>query len=319
MSERPESHAKLARYAWIVIVATLFVVLWGALVRATGSGAGCGSHWPLCNGEVVPQAETVATTIEFTHRVTSGFSVLMVVWLTIWTYRVFRKGHPARPAAMWSLIFMLGEAAIGAALVLLSLVADNTSIARAWWMGVHLVNTFLLFGALTLTAYWAGGGRRIYIRGQGMFAWLLVAAFALTLFTGMSGAIAALGDTLFPASSLQEGLRQDFSPDAHPLTRLRVFHPFIAVVTAAFLLHAAGRMRLRPGAKRWATALHLTVLAQITLGVINLMLLAPVWMQLIHLFVADMLWIFLVLASAASLATVPDSTPADSPELARAA
>ena len=44
------------KFAWAVLGWNILVVLWGAYVRASGSGAGCGNHWPFCNGEVVPRA-----------------------------------------------------------------------------------------------------------------------------------------------------------------------------------------------------------------------------------------------------------------------
>src|SRR5689334_1905422 len=67
--------ASLSRFAWFVVAYNVAVVVWGAYVRATGSGAGCGSHWPLCNGEFLPSAPQTKTAIEFTHRVTSGLSL----------------------------------------------------------------------------------------------------------------------------------------------------------------------------------------------------------------------------------------------------
>src|SRR5262249_24948503 len=76
----------LARFAWLLVVYNIAVILWGAYVRATGSGAGCGSHWPLCNGEIVPRAAQAQTLIEFTHRITSGISLLLVAILAVWTW-----------------------------------------------------------------------------------------------------------------------------------------------------------------------------------------------------------------------------------------
>ena len=67
--------SRFAKYSWIVLVYNLVVILWGAYVRATGSGAGCGSHWPLCNGEVIPRAPEVETLVEFTHRLSSGLGI----------------------------------------------------------------------------------------------------------------------------------------------------------------------------------------------------------------------------------------------------
>src|SRR6266545_577749 len=193
---------RFARYSWITLACNIAVVLWGAAVRATGSGAGCGSHWPLCNGEIVPRSPRLETIIELTHRVTSGIALLLVVGLVVLAFRWRPRGHAARKAAAFTLFFMLTEAAVGAGLVLFELVADNQSMARALFMGTHLTNTFFLLGAMALTAHFASGGAPFRLRGRGSLAVWLVSGAALLLIAGVSGAITALGDTLFPAGSL---------------------------------------------------------------------------------------------------------------------
>jgi len=192
---------RLARFAWLVLGYVVAVILWGAYVRATGSGAGCGAHWPLCNGEVVPRAPDAEMLVEFSHRITSGLALLAVVALLAWVRRGCARGHPARRAAGWSLVLMLTEAAVGAGLVLFRLVADNASMARALFMAVHLVNTFLLLACLALTAHFLSGGRPVRVSSRPGVAGVLAAGFAGLLLAGVSGAIAALGDTLFPATS----------------------------------------------------------------------------------------------------------------------
>ena len=122
---------RFARYSWITLAYNIAVILWGAYVRATGSGAGCGEHWPLCNGVVIPRDPSVATLIEYSHRITSGFALIAVVVLLVWVWRACAPGHPARRGAVWTVVFMLTEAAVGAGLVLFQLVADNASMARA--------------------------------------------------------------------------------------------------------------------------------------------------------------------------------------------
>lgn len=299
------SSRRFRMFAWTVLAYTLAVVLWGAFVRATGSGAGCGDHWPACNGEVIPRAPTVQTLIEYTHRVTSGIALVLAVVLCVWGVRTHPKGHPARSAAVLSLVFMVTEALVGAGLVLFQMVAQNTSIARAWWMAAHLLNTFLLVGAQALTVWWAGGRARVVVRGQGLAGALAWAAVAGLMVLGVTGAIAALGDTLFPAKSLAEGLRQDVSETAHVLVRLRVLHPVLAVGVGALMV-VVGRMlaRLRPSAEVKRSAMLLTVLyaVQLAAGLVNLVLLAPVWMQLVHLLLADIVWILVVRLVAAGLA-----------------
>lgn len=296
---------RFAAYAWGVLGYNLLVVVWGAYVRATGSGAGCGDHWPLCNGVVVPRDPTVETVIEFTHRLTSGLALLAVVGMLVWAWRAYPAGHRVRTGAVLSMVLIVVEALLGAGLVLFQLVADNASMVRAFSMVAHLVNTFLLIGALTLTAWWASGGAGVRLRGQGALLGILGVGIGGLLLLGASGAIAALGDTLFPARSLAEGIREDFSATAHLLIRLRVFHPLIAVGVGLYLVLAARVVhRLRPGRAtlRLAQLLTALYLLQLGAGVVNLMLLAPVWMQLLHLLLADIVWIALVMLSAAALA-----------------
>src|SRR5262245_33421875 len=189
---------RLARFAWGVVAYNVAVILWGAYVRATGSGAGCGAHWPLCDGAIVPRAPDLAMLIEYSHRITSGMALLAVVGLLVWTRRALPAGHPARRGAALSMFFMLTEAGVGAGLVLFQLVADNASMARALFMAVHLANTFLLLGSLTLTAHWTSGGEDVSLRARPGLTTALLAISAGVLLVSVSGAVAALGDTLFP-------------------------------------------------------------------------------------------------------------------------
>jgi heme A synthase len=325
----PPAAARFRRFAWALVAYNLGVILWGAFVRATGSGAGCGNHWPLCNGEVLPRPEAMATAIELTHRLTSGLDGLLVLVLALWAWRLFPRRHGARTAAALALLFLVVEALVGAGLVRFGLVADDASTARAVVMAVHLLNTFLLLASLALTAAWAGpGGERgrfpLRLEARDPAAWLLAGALAGMALLGVSGAIAALGDTLFPASSFREGLAADLDPTAHLLLRLRLFHPAIALALGVYLSAAAlsvSRMRDRPVVRRWSLAVAWLFVAQLGLGFLNLALAAPVWMQLVHLLAADLVWLALVLLTAAAahpdaLAPSPAAAPAPLPSRA---
>ena len=310
---------RFARYARLTLACNVAVILWGTIVRATGSGAGCGNHWPLCNGEVLPRAPRIETLIEFSHRATSGVALLLVVGLVVLAFRGRPRGHAARKAAVFSLIFMLGEAAVGAALVLFELVADNKSMARAMFMATHLVNTFLLLAALTLTARFASGGPPFRLRSL-LGGGFVLAACGL-LVSGVSGAVAALGDTLFPASSLAHALAQDLSPTAHLLIRLRVFHPAIAVACAVIVLAMSLKLlqtRPEPATSRFALWTSGLVILQILAGALNVLILAPIWLQVVHLLLADLLWISFVLLGASTLAVSEEKTPVRIRAVARA-
>ncbi len=311
---------RFARYGWAVLGFNLLVILWGAYVRASGSGAGCGAHWPLCNGVVIPRAPALETIIELTHRATSGVALLLVVAQLAWARRIAPRRGPLWWAAHAAMALMLTEALVGAGLVLFEMVAENASLARAWWLAAHLLNTFGLLAMLGLVPWLAAraripagpfslaGALRTAWRAAGRERGLLLVALGGTLLLGMTGAITALGDTLFPSQSLAEGFAQDFSPTAHLLIRLRVIHPTLAVAMAAVLLLTAGVCATRRPSRetrRFGIAVASLVVTQLLAGLVNLVLLAPTWMQLVHLLLADLLWLALVGLAAATLATAP--------------
>ncbi len=294
---------RFATFAWAVLAYNLAVVLWGAYVRATGSGAGCGNHWPLCNGPVTPQTPAGATLIEFTHRVTSGLDLMLVAALLLWASRAYPKRHRVRLGATLSAVFLVTEALLGAALVLLNHVARNASSSRAWSLSAHLINTLTLLACLALTAWWASGRAAVRLRGRP--AWMAATTLAVFAVLGVSGAIAALGDTLFPASSLAAGFARDFDPSANLFVRLRVWHPLIAAGAGAWMLYyalsAASAFSAGGVGRRLSYAVLALAGCQLAAGAINVLLLAPVGMQLVHLLLADLLWIALVLLSAERL------------------
>lgn len=297
------------RYAWFVLAYNVGVILWGAFVRATGSGAGCGEHWPLCNGEVMPRSPQLATIIELTHRLTSGLAGLFVIVLVVAAFRVFPKGHVVRRCALWSLALTLTEGLLGAGLVLWGHVAKNASVWRGVSLTVHLVNTLFLLAALACTAWFARAprqDRRVPVPGLP----ILIGGAGL-IFIGITGAIAALGDTLFASESLAEGIARDFSSSSHIFLRLRVLHPIAAVLIGLYLIVFGVRVLARAGNGTILRQLSSILLAltgmQLLLGVVNLVLLAPVWMQILHLLAADAVWISFVLLSAESLYPSPQS------------
>lgn len=298
-------NGRFARATWGLVAFLLAVVVWGAFVRATGSGAGCGAHWPVCNGQVLPRAPALETIIEFSHRVSSALVTLAVIGWAVWGFLAFPRRHRVRAGAALGVVAILLEGAIGAALVLLRLTGTDDSLTRAVVMCLHLINTFFLLAVVALTGAWAGGTASPRFREQGAVGVLVPAALLGLVVLGVSGAIAALGDTLFPARSLAEGFRQDMAGGAHVLLRLRVLHPLLAVAVGTLLLAtAAVSSLLRPGRplRRAAIALATLVVLQLTAGMVNLVLLAPVWMQLVHLLLADAVWLAAVLLGASALA-----------------
>jgi heme A synthase len=292
---------KFAKYSWFVLAYTLGVILWGAFVRATGSGAGCGSHWPTCHGQVIPRPEEIETIIEFTHRVTSAFLGVLIIIMVVWAFRAYAPGHIIRKGAVLSLVFVIIEGLLGAGLVLLELVGLNQSVERAVAMALHLVNTLILLSFLTVTAWWASGGRVPQWQGQTRLNWLLGIGVVGLMIVGASGAVTALGDTLF----VHEGVPIDSSPTTEFLVQLRVWHPALAVVTGLFMVLASTAIhQMRPSnhTKLFSRLVKITFIIQLLAGVLNVYLMVPVWMQLVHLLLADVIWIAWILLGATALA-----------------
>jgi heme A synthase len=292
---------RFAKYSWFVLAYTLGVILWGAFVRATGSGAGCGSHWPTCHGQVIPRPEEIETIIEFTHRVTSAFLGVLIIIMVVWAFRAYAPGHIVRKGAVLSLLFVIIEGLLGAGLVLLELVGLNQSVERALAMSLHLVNTLILVGFLTVTAWWASGGRAPQWQGQTRLNWLLAIGVVGLMIVGASGAVTALGDTLF----VHEAVPIDSSPTTEFLVQLRIWHPALAVVTGLFMVLASTAVhRLRPSnhTRQFSRLVKITFIIQLFAGVLNVYLMVPVWMQLVHLLLADVIWIAWILLGATALA-----------------
>jgi heme a synthase len=306
---------RVARFAWATLFCNVAVVLWGAYVRATGSGAGCGNRWPVCGGDILGANARTQTVIEFTHRATSGIVLVMVCALVIWCWRATRKGARARYSALLAAAFLANEALLGAALVLLGHVAQDQSSGRILFLCLHFGNTLLLLAMLALTASWLSKTDRCVkvVRKPGEIVAIGAGLFA-TMTIGITGAIAALADTLFPATSLPSSLAQDFNPGAPILLHLRLIHPVVAVVATAFVLWVIFKVALGPAApSQAAIALGILFFTQIVVGIVNVVVLAPVGMQILHLGIGDLLWITLVLVSADLL-----FEPRDGPETAAA-
>jgi heme A synthase len=281
----------LATFARFLTGYTVIVILWGAFVRATGSGAGCGSHWPLCNGEVIPRAPAVETLIELTHRLSSGVLGILVLVLVVAAFRAYPRGDNVRKGAVWTLVFIVAESLLGAGLVTFEWVAANDSQERVYVMAFHLVNTFMLLGVMTLTAWFASGGAAPRVRGRRRLVVPLMLVVLGVVVVGASGAVTALGDTLV----LTEGVQPEDSPVVARLMASRWYHPSVAV--AVFFLVAFVGMKNRT----FGRPLVLLYLVQLGLGAVNVYLKAPVWMQLMHLAVSDGIWILLVLLVATIL------------------
>ena len=306
---------RLALIAWVTLVLTVVVVQSGAFVRATESGAGCGETWPRCDGRIFTMPDSMEQAIELTHRLLTGVAGLAVALLAVWAWRHFAEGELLRRAATAVAILFGVEVVIGAMLVLFKWVDDDASIGRTITVPIHLMNTFVLLGAIVLTGYWASGGSRLSIdRSQTRHRLVLVGASALLIAAALGG-LNALADTLYPADSLADALRADFGADAPVLLQLRVLHPAVAIAAGllVFMIVRYLRQDVDARTERYGAVVTGLVVVQFASGFLNIALLTPVETQILHLVLADLTWIFFVLFGLGVL-----TIPLDADEGARA-
>lgn len=315
-TKNSEINVNFVRYAWFTVGYTILVILWGAVVRATGSGAGCGNHWPICNGEIIPRPENMQVLIEFSHRLTSGLCGIFILILLVWAFRMKPMSKFVRAMAVMSFIFVIIEGGIGAALVRLELVEDNASALRAWAIGLHLVNTLVLLAFQALTAWGASvtAEQRRVQRFSAAGLGVIVAIVALAVLSAF-GAVTALGDTLLMHGSLNSIMDV---PEEHFIVQLRVYHPVLAIVVSAYL-YAFGYWLMRQNyperVQRRNQWMIMLVSLQLGVGIMNIFLKAPVWMQVSHLLIADTMWIVLLLLGAGVITNVPETVDAPLPSL----
>ena len=303
---------RFAKYAWFVLAYNIVVILWGVFLRASKSGDGCGQHWLTCGGEVIPSAPQLKTVIEFSHRITSSLAGIFIIALVVWAFVnwYFRRGERKKYllfTVIGSFVFVVIEGLLGAGLVLTGNTAETLTAARPFWMAAHLINTLILLAFLTLTAWFASGGKPFNFKtAQPKVLLFLTLALLGIFFIGMSGSVAALSSMLFPSETLTEGMAKDFSTTSNILLRLRIAHPIVSILTSVFLIFLAGWLRREAKENVWvlrfSNLLSILILIQIAFGALTLLTLAPILMQLGHLFLADAVWISFVLLSASFLA-----------------
>ncbi len=317
-NDNPGPSKAFTRYAWIFVSYMILVILFGAWVRITGSGDGCGANWPDCHGDFIPEIDEHATLIEYTHRVTAGILGPMGLVLIGWAYKRFGTNRVFW-ASIVTMAFIIFESLIGAGLVLAELVGDDDSVARAVVIAIHLVNTLALTGSAALVAWWSTGKPLPRWSRRTTLTWLMLVAIGGLVATSMSGAVTALGDTLFPTDpTIGDGLfaqiRDDLSPANHFLVRLRFVHPVVAILLAAYLMVLSWIVRLRdvpPLVDRWAGWALALVVLQTVLGVVNIMLAAPGWIQILHLLLAQLVWLAVLFLTLATM--MPPGSESSSP------
>ena len=152
---------QLTKFSLSLYVYTLFIILWGAWVRISKSGDGCGDSWPLCDGALIPKAQSWATWFEYFHRFTTGLFGLLVIYLFYIGLKHYRKETAVWRLCILIFVFTVIEALIGALLVKLGLVVDNDTFLRLLYMSIHQVSSILLSGFIGLL--WLISKRQKYV------------------------------------------------------------------------------------------------------------------------------------------------------------
>ena len=264
------------KFSFFSLVFILGVILWGAWVRFSHSGDGCGNDWPLCKGEFTP--DSFSALMEWIHRATSGLSLLIVFTLVFLAFKIYPEKHIVRKISLAAGGLILVEALIGAVLVLASLTGSNSSSLRVIVLAFHLINSLLLVATLTLCQQGAFS-EKITVNKPIIYFVCLFPLLALT------GSIASLAGTLFPSESLTQAFLLDFLPESHITLKLRPLHPLLALGFVAFCLIGFSEKKKILGGM---------ALVAVCSGFITLVSLSPVWLKLSHLLIAYILWIILI-------------------------
>ena len=293
----PLDRPKFTRFAIIVLLFNLFIIVWGGFVSASGSGDGCGDSWPLCRQLTAGETTSIETIIEFTHRITSGLALIGVMAMAWWAKKLYPAQHKARQMASLSLFFIIVESLLGAGLVIFRWVDTNLSLARAIVQPIHLTNTFLLMAVIGLTVWFAHKEREInWQANQNSIRWVIITLLGIVLVSSF-GTIASLASTIFPSDSFLEGIQKDFSKDVHYLIRLRIWHPIFATLVGGYL-YWMGRIFEERYEDVTLYQTHRVILllfwVQFGMGALNAVWLAPLWLQLVHLTGAHLLWLGLI-------------------------
>ena len=299
------SRDRYFQYVKFLWVYTLIVILWGAWVRISKSGDGCGRSWPLCHGTFLP-GNDISTWIEWTHRFSTGIFGLAVIFLVIMAFKIFPTGHKVRKLCLWTLFFTFTEALIGAKLVLSELVGEVSSFQRAFVMSLHQINSLLLTGSLAISFKDTPNSYKNLLLQQDKYialkGYILEVGF---LMLSVIGAIAALSSTLFPSESLIEGFWLDIQEDSHWLLKWRIFHPSFAILYIAlslfllpsFNLKIKGDVVIKADILQQKVRVNYLMLLYVlafVVGLTNLLTLSPVLLKLLHLTVTHILWAYLL-------------------------
>ncbi|NJP36476.1 heme A synthase [Bacillus luteus] len=189
-------HRMLKFFGIITTLGMLLVIIQGALVTQTGSGDACGAEWPLCYGQLIPENPAVETLIEYTHRLVSGILGIMVIALSIWSWRAIGHLRETKLFACLAVTFIIFQGLLGAAAV----VWGQSDAVMALHFGFSLIS-FASVLLLTILAFEDGKpasltkplitkSLRWTLIGNLIFTYAVVYTGAYVKHTGSGGACA---------------------------------------------------------------------------------------------------------------------------------
>ena len=272
------------------LIASFLVVVWGGVVRVTGSGLGC-PDWPLCHGQFLPSLDP-ATRIEWTHRFLAILSGLTVAAMVLWTFVSYRADRRVFALAIVVAILYPLQAVLGAITVLLELPHE--------WVTLHLANAEILLAALTVLAVivrWPSFGRA----PGGSWTWLAIAAAIGTFVLMLSGAYVRGTDATaaclgWPLCGPEQAFPTLGAPAIAMLHRYLAAGVGILVVVAC--VEAWRHRREAPGLGPLAIATAAIFLGQVAIGAANPLTQFSPWALGAHPAVASLLWCSVVALAA---------------------
>ncbi|HEV8537246.1 MAG TPA: heme o synthase [Candidatus Limnocylindria bacterium] len=274
---------------YLSLAAAFLVVVWGGVVRVTGSGLGC-PDWPLCHGQFLPSLDP-ATRIEWTHRFLAIVSGLTVAAMVLWTFTAYRADRRVLWLAIAIAVLYPLQGVLGGITVLLELPHE--------WVTLHLANAELLLAALTILAVLV---RWPIARAQsGGWTWLALAAAIGTFVLLLSGAYVRAANATTACLSWPLCGAGDYvtpSGDAAIAMAHRVVAVGVGVIIVAACLEAWRHRREAPGLGPLAVSTVAIFVLQVAIGAANPLTQFSPWALGAHPAAASLLWCSVVALAA---------------------
>ena len=291
-SSTPDRALLLRRLAWTGAVLALGLIVLGGVVRITGSGLGCGEHWPRCNGEWFPPLD-LPTMIEIGHRWAAALVSVFVLAVAVVAWRRHRQEPALRNPALLALVLLVVQVLLGAVTVKLSL--------PPWVIITHLANAMLLLATLIVVGLRAGapeGPAPPRLEARHHAHRLVVATAALGFVVILFGAQVAnfhaglfcLGFPLCDGAILPPASARGTLHWSHRVLAYLFLGLAVMMVARVSRRHDSASRELR----RAAGMVLAATVAQIAVGGAMVLHLLPPALRALHLLVGTLVWAALV-------------------------